>query len=154
MLFFYQRQNKAFTLIEILIYLTLFVSLIIVIYPILNNLIGYLNTWQVYQTLYSDFRKISAELQRKSLEAEDIGILNSPTGLYFILQNNTTSYYVSSSKIFRQTSTETVILTSANVIADWSIQEKENVFQVQFNLQDTAGRLFFNATTSLGKLLP
>lgn len=151
---FYRRQNKAFTLLEIAVYLSLFAAVVLVLFPTIDNLVGYLNSWQTHQMLMSDFRKISAELQRKALLAKRIGLLTSPSGIYFFWQNNTTSYYVSSSAIYRQDNVETVALTSKDVLADWLVVEKEGVFQINFQLQDKLGRVFLLATTSLGKLLP
>jgi hypothetical protein len=88
------------------------------------------------------------------LEAKNIGPLTSPPGIYFIIQNSTTSYYASSGAIYRQTSTETLILTSTGTVATWTVENKENVFVISFYLKDKFERVFLNATTSLGKLLP
>lgn len=151
---YFQKQNKAFTLLEIAVYLSLFAAIVLVIYPTIDNLIGYLNSWQTYETVLSDFRRISAELQTKALEAKNIGPLTSPPGIYFIIQNSTTSYYASSGAIYRQTSTETLILTSTGTVATWTVENKENVFVISFYLKDKFERVFLNATTSLGKLLP
>lgn len=152
--FCYQKRNKAFTLLEVAIYLSLFAIIVFIIYPTLDNLVGYLNYWQSYQILVSDFRRISAELQRRALETSQIGLLSSPPGIYFDIGGKNISYYVSSSAIYRERNADKVILTSNDVLANWSILEKENIFQINFQLQDKSGRVFLQATTSLGRLLP
>jgi len=151
---FYRKQDKAFTLLEIAVYLSLFAAIILVLYPTIDNLIAYLNSWQAYQDLLSDFRRISAELQRRALEAANITLLASPPGVAFSLSEITISYYATNSAIYRQDPAGTIILTSTSTLANWNVYQKEGVFQAEFILQDKTGRVFFQATSSFGKLVP
>lgn len=147
-------KQPAFTLIEITVYLSLFILIIIALYPIIDNIVGFTFSWEKNQTLQSDFRRISAEIQRKALEAKNMGLLINPQGIFFIIQNNTTSYYVSSSAIYRNDPLGQVILTSTNTVATWTVTENDNLFLIKFFLQDKEGRTSLQATTTFGRLIP
>lgn len=145
---------SAFTLTEITVYLSLFILIVISIYPLIDNVVAYIDSWQKSQAIQSDFRKIAAELQKKSLEAKSSGLLSISNGLYFFLRGSTTSYYASSNAIYRETATETVNLLSADVIATWTVREIDNIFLINFEFQDKGRSLIFKATNTVSKTLP
>lgn len=115
-------KNKSFTLVEILIVVSLLVGIFVIF------LSSFLKISKEYFSLYNDTVKIKAILEQ-ARESSVLGLENQSWGVYFV--NSSSAYYLfSGSSFISSTNYSQFFLESSNIFSDPAQnQTKEVIFQ-------------------------